>query len=248
MQHLSVNVESWSHEVSPFSLEMNLSMFSPAMAYTRKAIAQWPWLFISVVLASPIVMIISAEPPPPERSEVRTYATSEKSSIPPAVIDHTDPTLECFNLTTPRSYPVDTADCEFVIEAIYHDPAGVMTMTQFSHNPTHSGTYQIPAHWGIGQCLILLTSADETAVDTFRLADVIVKAQKIIDQCPPNSKKHLGGLATIGHRASFFVAVNGPIDDAPVTNRNFTTSITIGPPNMTGLVADPNLATIDELL
>lgn len=224
------------------------SMFSPVMASIKKATVQWPWLIVIAVISFPIFMIISAEPPPPESFEQRTYATLDKNSIPPAIIEHTDPTMECFNLATPRCYPVNTPDCELVIEAIYHDPAGVMEMTQFSHNPAHTGTYRTPAHWAVGNCLILLTSANETAVDTFRLADVIVKAQKIIDQCPPNSKKSLGGLATIGHRASFFVAVNGLVDPGSTTAMNLTKPPTLSPQNMTGLVADPNLATIDELL
>jgi len=227
---------------------MALSMLLAAMNAIRKASVHWPWLLVTAILFSPIFMIISAERPPPERFEQRTYATTDKASIPPAVIDHTDPTLECFNLTTPRSYPVDTPDCEFAIDAIFHDPAGVMEMTQFSHNPMHLGTYKIPAYWAVGRCLILLSSANETAVDTFRLADVILKAQKIIDQCPPNSKKSLGGIATIGHRASFFVVVNGPADDEPTTRRNRTRPLATGPSIIPGLVADPNLATIDELL
>ena len=52
------------------------------------------------------------------------------------------------------------------------------------------------------------------AVDTFKLADVIVKALRIMDECPPKSKKALGGLALVGHGETFFVAVNGP-DLAP---------------------------------
>jgi len=199
-------------------------------------------------------MILSAESLPPERFEQRTYATRDKSTIPPTTIDHTDRTLECFNLTTPRSYPIDVSDCEFAIDAIFHDPVGVMEMTQFSHNPTHVGIYKIPAHWAVGRCLVLLTSADEMAVDTFRLVDVILKAQKIIEQCPPNSKRNLGGLATIGHRNGFFVAVNGPVDDddespmMTVGRGNGTRLVVGGGRNLTGLVADPRLATIDELL
>lgn len=48
------------------------------------------------------------------------------------------------------------------------------------------------------------------AVDTFRLADVIFKAERIMAECPPKSKKALGGIALVGHGESFFVAVNGP--------------------------------------
>lgn len=57
---------------------------------------------------------------------------------------------------------------------------------------------------------MLLTSGSDLAVDTFRLVDVIVKATRIIEECPPKSKKSLGGLALVGNGATFFVAVNGP--------------------------------------
>lgn len=61
--------------------------------------------------------------------------------------------------------------------------------------------------------MIILTSADDSATDTFQLADVIVKARGIIAECPGQSKTHLGGIALIGHGKTFFVAVNGPYVD-----------------------------------
>lgn len=33
---------------------------------------------------------------------------------------------------------------------------------------------------------------------------------RIIEQCPPLSKKSLGGLALVGNGETFFVAINGP--------------------------------------
>lgn len=65
--------------------------------------------------------------------------------------------------------------------------------------------------------MVLLTSGDSSKTDTFPLVDVIVKAREIIRECPGNSKTHLGGLALIGHRQTFFVAVNGryAIPDGP---------------------------------
>lgn len=76
------------------------------------------------------------------------------------------------------------------------------------------GTFLVPHAWQFGACQVLLTSGLDTAVDTFRLVDVIVKATRIIEECPPKSKKSLGGLALVGNGATFFVAVNGP-DLAP---------------------------------
>lgn len=56
---------------------------------------------------------------------------------------------------------------------------------------------------------MLLTSYGDLSVDTFRLADVIAKALRIIDECPPKSKKSLGGIALVGHGETFYVEVNG---------------------------------------
>lgn len=58
----------------------------------------------------------------------------------------------------------------------------------------------------------MLTSGDEFATDVFPLVDVALKAQQIIDECPHISKKRLGGLALVGNRRTFFVAVNGAWD------------------------------------
>ncbi len=84
-----------------------------------------------------------------------------------------------------------------------------MSLQHFSRDPA-TKTFQVPFAWQFGACQVLLTSGSPAAVDTFRLADVIVKALRIIDECPPKSKRGLGGLALVGHGESFFVVVNGP--------------------------------------
>ncbi|KAL6717659.1 hypothetical protein ACLMJK_005574 [Lecanora helva] len=84
-----------------------------------------------------------------------------------------------------------------------HGLAGQISVNSNSHSSTNREA---------GNCIIILTSGAETTTDTFRLVDVAVKAQQIIDECPWKSKKHLGGLALIGNRKHFFVAVNGPDD------------------------------------
>lgn len=47
-------------------------------------------------------------------------------------------------------------------------------------------------------------------MDEFRLVEVIVMAQRILDECVPISKTSLGGLALVGNMKGLFVAVNGP--------------------------------------
>ena len=51
--------------------------------------------------------------------------------------------------------------------------------------------------------------------DRFRLADVIIAAQKILAECPQISKHRLGGLALVGNKQGFFVAVNVSCDFIP---------------------------------
>ena len=85
-----------------------------------------------------------------------------------------------------------------------------MTPRIFSWHGKVPGSIGIPADWRDGRCQILLTSGVEEAVDEFRLVDVIVAAQRILDMCVPISKMRLGGLALVGNMKGMFVAVNGP--------------------------------------
>ncbi|CAD6581342.1 MAG: hypothetical protein ASARMPREDX12_000435 [Alectoria sarmentosa] len=112
------------------------------------------------------------------------------------------------------AHTVELPDCPIAIDFLYHDPTGVMTLQQFSHDRSVPHAFQIPFAWQHGRCQVLLTSGGQLAVDTFRLADVVVKALRIMDECPPKSKKGLGGLALVGNGKTMFVVVNGP-DLAP---------------------------------
>ena len=86
-----------------------------------------------------------------------------------------------------------------------------MALQRFSRDPAlAASTFQVPFAWQYGSCQVLLTSGLTSALDTFRLADVIVQALRIIEECPPQSKKALGGLGLVGRGQTFFVAVNGP--------------------------------------
>ena len=88
-----------------------------------------------------------------------------------------------------------------------------MTPQKFGRktDPSPPSIYEIPSAWRVENCLILLTAADDTAVDEFRLVDVIERAQLILRKCVKYSKTSLGGVATLGLK-TFFVAVDGPPD------------------------------------
>lgn len=153
-----------------------------------------------------------------------TLLTASPLSLPPSLpLTLTHPTTpqpltrsyECFNLTTLNAYPVDLPSCPHALELLFHDPTGVMSLQRFSRHPSSSSpTFYVPVAWQVGGCQIVLTSGRDNAVDRFRLADVIVQARRIIEECPPGSKRALGGLALVGNGETFFVAVNGP-DDGP---------------------------------
>ncbi|MCJ1460261.1 hypothetical protein MMC28_010640 [Mycoblastus sanguinarius] len=141
--------------------------------------------------------------------------------------------IHCFDLGTPQAFSVDIDDCEPAIDMLFHDPTGVMEIQQFSRKVEH-GAHHVPTDWHFGRCQVLLTSGDSSAVDTFRLADVIYKARKLIDNCVAVSKTRLGGIATIGHGATFFVAVNGL---GPDLAANFTWTL-----RLNSNATDPSIA------
>lgn len=64
--------------------------------------------------------------------------------------------------------------------------------------------------------MIILSAEGKTAIDSFRLVDVIVKANEILAECPGKSKEGLGGVGFVGNRQGFFVAVNGADYGPPV--------------------------------
>ncbi|CAD6586282.1 MAG: hypothetical protein ASARMPREDX12_002321 [Alectoria sarmentosa] len=126
------------------------------------------------------------------------------------------PNLDCFNTTSHLAFPVDPDDCLNAIDLLLHDPTGVMTPKTYSWHARKPGSFGLPADWHDGRCQILLTTGIPDAVDEFRLVEVIVAAQRILDECVPISKTSLGGLALVGNMKGLFVAVNGPAPEVVI--------------------------------
>ncbi len=103
-----------------------------------------------------------------------------------------------------------------------------MTMQRFSRRslPALQSVFYVPFAWQIGSCQILLTSAGDKAVDTFRLVDVIAKAMRVIETCPPNSKTALGGITPVGNGQTFYVGINGP-DNSPDEDEGATDGLVL---------------------
>lgn len=72
------------------------------------------------------------------------------------------------------------------------------------------GSFGIPANWVVVGCEIALTSGLAGAVDRFALVEVVVVAQRILDECVVGRKYALGGLGLVGNGRGLFVVVNGP--------------------------------------
>lgn len=72
------------------------------------------------------------------------------------------------------------------------------------------GSFGIPANWAVQGCEITLTTGILEAVDRFGLLDVVVVAQRILDECVAGQKYALGGLGLVGNQRGLFVTVNGP--------------------------------------
>lgn len=80
----------------------------------------------------------------------------------------------------------------------------------FSWHARVAGSFGIPANWVVPGCEIALTSGLVGAVDRFGLVEVVVVAQRILDECVSGSKYALGGLGLVGNGRGLFVTVNGP--------------------------------------
>ena len=189
--------------------------------------------------------IPSALPSTPQPQDLSLISTSNTSiTIPDDPIATELPLrLKCFDPGTERVQPVDPDHCRHVIELILHEPTGVMKKQLFGHkqNPPNPDIYEVPSVWRVGRCFILLTSQDESAVDEFRLVDVVERAELILRDCVAFSKRRLGGLATLGLK-TFFVTVDGPPNFAGEAGGNRTIPVLSGGTNGSAVDVDSSLA------
>ena len=112
-----------------------------------------PLLLAFIVSLICFTTTIYALPSQPQALSPLVLPTSVKNNSSLPLPDATTPylagsTLECFNLTTPKSFPIDVDDCEYAIDAVIRDPAGVMNFNTFSHGK-EDGTYTVPATWSV---------------------------------------------------------------------------------------------------
>lgn len=86
----------------------------------------------------------------------------------------------------------------------------LMEARTYSWHARVPGTFGIPANWAVQGCEVVLTSGLVGAVDRFGLVEVVVVAQRVLDECVAGSKYALGGLGLVGNQRGLFVTVNGP--------------------------------------
>ena len=161
---------------------------------------------LAISLLSALQLVLSAPPPAHLPSPINASTTPTASNDEPVVL--------CLGTDTPEAFSVDLEDCETVLDLILHDETGVWNLQQFSPR-SRPGVHHVPTDWHHERCQVMINADSADAVDSFRLLDVMIKAQLIIEKCAMTSKQNLGGVTTVGYTGQFIVAVNGPEGDGP---------------------------------
>lgn len=109
------------------------------------------------------------------------------------------------------------ADCDLIINDFILRLDNPMRVQTFGYNGDADVDMRIRQNrsWHFGQCLIYIDSLSKAAEDQFRLVDIAIVAQRIIQECVIGSKNAFGGYADIGASANgFFVIVGGVSPDS----------------------------------
>ncbi|KAL9099729.1 MAG: hypothetical protein Q9163_004818 [Psora crenata] len=125
--------------------------------------------------------------------------------------------IHCFDPTEMKVVPVDLHLCALAIDNIIQrdGPEAFMKQQTFYFGPNPPETCHIvPDSWYVkrepGSCEVIVSTGAARAEDVFRLSDIAILAQVIVDKCAtPIAKQTLGGLGMVGNNKGFFVAVNG---------------------------------------
>ena len=151
--------------------------------------------------------IMSVERDLPRISSIlASVNTTETLGVPP---EHE---VECFNPRGTSLSPATAVDCMFIINEYIVRLPNAMQYQTFGY--THLADIDLSniknRQWHFGQCLIFISSFNKEDEDVFRLIDIAITAQRIVQQCVIDSKEPIGGSASIGpHAGRFHVSVGG---------------------------------------
>ena len=79
----------------------------------------------------------------------------------------------------PDIHPTNVADCNAALHWLIREP-GFTEYYRFSRN--HRRGIQVPRGWHSGDCIIFTSCENDYDADTFRYADVLRVAKKVLDE------------------------------------------------------------------
>ena len=120
----------------------------------------------------------------------------------------------CF---TPGTYPgigeTNLKDCRDALVVLARNP-DFTTPMRYSKNPRRG--IKIPRGWTSGECIIFVSCENDRDAYTFRIADVLVLAKKLVDTCVGTTVDEewgllrWGGVEILGDSMTFYVSVGKP--------------------------------------
>lgn len=118
---------------------------------------------------------------------------------------------------TPGTSPVigetNLKDCRDALLVLARNPDFTIPL-RFSKNPRRG--FKIPRGWTSGECIIFVSCENDRDAYTFRFADVLVVAKRIIDKCVDTETEEewgvlrWGGVDELGDSETFYVSVGKP--------------------------------------
>lgn len=127
----------------------------------------------------------------------------------------------------PNLQETNLEDCRDALRNLAMAP-DFTTPRGYSKNPRR-GLHPLPLHWISGDCLILVSCENSRDAYTFRFADVLPVARKVIDTCvgtrisPRWGLLKWGGMDVLGDSVTFYVSVlSAPPDAVPMEVVNQT--------------------------
>ena len=106
---------------------------------------------------------------------------------------------------------VNLRDCRDALLKLATAP-DFTSLRSYSKNPRR-GLRRLPLDWQSGECLILVSCENDRDAYTFRFADVLPVARKVIDTCvgtkmsPRWGLLRWGGMDVLGDSQTFYVSV-----------------------------------------
>lgn len=140
------------------------------------------------------------------------HATSTLINLRPPTLNRIAP--QCYTPDVDISLrEVDPNDCRDTLLQIARAP-NFLTPRRYSKNPRRG--LPLPIGWKAGDCLIFVSCENDRDAFTFRIADVLPPATRIVDNCvgtkedPKWGLLRWGGLENLGDSVSFYVSISRP--------------------------------------